>query len=574
MLRYFANQKWVVLFFIVLIISDPLLTSKLNFLARDLFDNVGAGAAKNTILIIFLYLFCLWILKRVITFVENVVQAYLIKKIKIDLKHRLFCGIMKLDIYDFTNKDSGDYISLFTNDVNILENKYFNSLIGLLFDISSIVILGASFFVLEKTIASTILVIGIISMMVPVFFQKYTSEKSLKYSKAIGLFTQKIKEFFMAYPTIKNYAVENKIIERFEDENNATENAKFEAEYALSLANALGAFFAWFMQFVSVGTGIFLVMNGKTTIGTVIAAQSFASDLGSPLQTFVLKLNSIRSVKTIISGMRTFLEVNNAGSQKESQIEHYQNAKIQFNNVNLKIGETTIIDDFSFNFMPSKKYLVLGRNGSGKSTLFKLLKKSFGNYSGRIQIGDADIKTMSDNQISKYVSYMRENVSLLSGTVKENIMLYRDCSEDDLSRAIEQTQVNITIERDIQDGGLNISSGEQRRIEIARSLLNSAKILVFDEVVSTLDIETAYEIEKLALSFDDKTIIFISHNFSGKLIKEYDEILIMHAGTLVAHGSYDELIKSDAYFQRICDIKLGQRKILNTQQSEFWIHSF
>ena len=82
--------------------------------------------------------------------------------------------------------------------------------------------------------------------------------------------------------------------------------------------------------------------------------------------------------------------------------------------------------------------------------------------------------------------------------------------------------------------------------------------MVFDEVVSTLDIETAYEIEKLALGFKDKTVVFISHNFSGKLIKEYDEILVMKDGKLLSHGKYDDLINECTYFKKICKIKFGE----------------
>lgn len=81
--------------------------------------------------------------------------------------------------------------------------------------------------------------------------------------------------------------------------------------------------------------------------------------------------------------------------------------------------------------------------------------------------------------------------------------------------------------------------------------------MIFDEVVSTLDIETAYEIERLALGFEDKTVIFISHNFSGKLISEYDEILVMGQGKLLSHGPYDKLIQECEYFKKICEIKFG-----------------
>ena len=72
-----------------------------------------------------------------------------------------------------------------------------------------------------------------------------------------------------------------------------------------------------------------------------------------------------------------------------------------------------------------------------------------------------------------------------------------------------------------------------------------------------MDIESAYDIEKLALGFNDKTVIFISHNFSGKLIREYDEILVMSNGKLISHGPYEELLKKCDYFRKICDIKFG-----------------
>ena len=100
------------------------------------------------------------------------------------------------------------------------------------------------------------------------------------------------------------------------------------------------------------------------------------------------------------------------------------------------------------------------------------------------------------------------------------------------------SQIKLDLERIINDEGRNISSGEQRRIEIARSLLSSVRMIIFDEVVSTLDIETAYEIEKMALNFKDETVVFISHNFSGKLIREYDDILVMQAGQLLTHGTF------------------------------------
>ena len=233
------------------------------------------------------------------------------------------------------------------------------------------------------------------------------------------------------------------------------------------------------------------------------------------------------------------------------------NVDVVFEDLCLTINDKKIIDHFSFTFEKGKKYLMVGLNGSGKSSLFKALKKWFNSCTGSIRINNQNVDSLSNEILSDTVSYLNENVSLFSGSVKENVSLFKDYSTDVFQNAIDAAQVRLDFDSIVNDEGRNISSGEQRRIEIARSLLHSSQVLIFDEVVSTLDIETAYEIEKLALNFSDKTVVFISHNFSGKLIREYDEILVMDSGKLLAHGTYEELIQSCEYFKKICEIKFG-----------------
>mgnify|MGYP003300555186 CR=1 FL=1 len=213
------------------------------------------------------------------------------------------------------------------------------------------------------------------------------------------------------------------------------------------------------------------------------------------------------------------------------------------------------LDNFSFKFKYGKKYLIIGKNGSGKSSLFRLLKKRYLSYNGDIKIGKSDIKELSTKELSKAISYLNEKVDLFSGTIRDNITLFSSQnSDEEISKAICKTQLKIDQNRQVNDSGFNISSGEKRRIEIARSILKGASVIVFDEVVSTLDVITAYEIEKMILNYE-KTIIFISHNFSAKLIKKYDEILIMDEGKLIDSGSYSQLIKRNEYFRKICQVK-------------------
>lgn len=566
MIKYLLKQKWYIGLILVLIIAEPTINSVLNFWLQGLFNTAEPGANKIVLLRLLTIGFLLWILKRLLSYASGLLKARFICNAKQDVKHKMFISLLGLETSNIAETaSSGEYLSLFVNDINLIEQRFFNQIVSLISSVLSIVILGSSFIALNAKLAAAILLFGIVAMFVPVFFSKNLNEKNLKYSNMISKFTQKTKEFFTAYPTIKNYSIENEIIDKFNGINAESEDTKFEAEAALTLANNVGALLSWFMQFIGVGFGLMLVVKGEILVGTVIAAQSFASDLGLPLQNVIISINSIRSTKEIVKKVETIADsqVNRSVNAKFNESQNInavtlpETIDVFFEDLSLTLGGKTIIVHFSFKFENGKKYLIVGLNGSGKSSLFRALKKWFHNCTGTIRINETNIDSLSNSTLSTVVSYLNENVSLFSGSVKDNVSLFTDYSPVSFQKAIQAAQVRLDLEREINDEGRNISSGEQRRIEIARSLLRSARFLIFDEVVSTLDIETAYEIEKLALDFSDKTVVFISHNFSGKLIREYDEILVMDSGRLVAHGKYEELINTCDYFRRICEIKFG-----------------
>lgn len=569
-LKQIFKYKWFLLAVLILIIAEPSLNSVMNFLLQKMFDIATPGGNKTEFLRLLSAGFLLWMLKRVIIYSNGVIKTRFICNAKQDIKHYLFVKILGRDAVNISEiASSGEYVSIFTNDIMLLETRFFNQLLGLVSGLFSVAILGSSFVVLNVKLAWPIIGFGIISMFIPAFFSRQLNKKSFVYSESISKFTQKLKEYMSAYPTIKNYAIEQQIIEHFDIENNVAENAKFDADCTLTLADCIGQLIAWFMQLISVGLGLTYVIKGEILIGTVIAAQSFASDLAGPLNNIVMNINAIRSVKNIVDKLEKISSEEKADCNKvtnekvDDVVEHHvldsnSNINVVFDNFSLVLNNQNIIRNFSYCFQSGKKYLIVGLNGSGKSTLFKSLKKWYGVYGDSIRLNDVPLSNISNDELSRYVSYLNENVSLFSGSVKENITLFRECNAHVFFNAVENAQVNLNLERIVSEDGRNISSGEQRRIEIARSLLSLVKVIVFDEVVSTLDIETAYEIEKMALELKDKTVIFISHNFSGKLIQEYDEILVMQDGCLIGHGKCDELLKTCDYFKRICEIKFGK----------------
>lgn len=566
MIKLMLKYKWYLIFIVILMIIEPTINSVLNFWLQRLFNSATVNADIIFVLRLLTVGFLLWMSKRIVTHTMLIIRDRFICNMKSDIKHKMFMKLLFVNTSNISQSTSGgEYISMFTNEILLLEQRYLNQIMGLISGVFSIAILGYSFVVLNVKLASVIIGFGFLTMFVPVFFSANLNSKNIIYTKKIATFTQKFKEYISAFPTIKNYSIEPEIMKGFDDANNDTENSKFEADCAVTLANSVGQLLAWFMQFIGVGLGIMMVIKGEILVGTVIAAQSFASDLALPIQNIIININSIRSVRNVVKKLETFTDTFSEDPaaaiadipKNKTLVRPDASYDIEFDSLSLTIDNKTIIDNFSFRFESGKKYLVVGINGSGKSSVFKVLKKWYKSFSGNIIINGIPLSEYSNEELSQIVSYLSENVSLFAGTLRDNISLFRDYCSEDMKRATEASHIALDLNRQIIDEGKNISSGEQRRVEIARSLLKSSAILIFDEVVSTLDIETAYEIEKSALELPNKTVIFISHNFSGKLIREYDKIIVMHSGKIVASGTYDELMEKSPYFKRICEIKFG-----------------
>lgn len=559
MIKRLLKYKAFIGVILSLIFLEPSITSWLYLWLQKLYNTVNIGTPKVYIIGLLMTGISVWMIKRLIAFTVSVVKSKFICSIKQDLKHDLFVNAMGMNTASLSHiASSGEYISTFTNDIAIIEQRYFNNIISLCSNIISLLILGSTFFTMTPKLATFVFIFSVLVMFVPAAFSKKLNSSNLIYSNNLSKFTQKIKEFLNGYSTIKNYSVETVICEKFDEKNEEVEDSKYIYDCSLSRADSIGSLLTWFTRVVVIGVGLVLLSRGEMLLGTIVAAQAFAEEIATPLQSIVENANAIRSVKSIVQKIEDITSIPIDMKPVNTDMANpFSEINIQFDNLSIAVDEKVIVENFSFEFQQGKKYLIIGKNGSGKSSLFKALKKRFQSYSGEILINGTNIKQLTNHEISTLVSYLNENVSLFSGSLKDNITFWNYFADEQLERAIDRSHIEINSERFIGEDGYNISSGEQRRIEIARSMLSPTKVLIYDEVVSTLDIETAYEIEKEALEFEDKTVIFISHNFSGKLIKQYDGIIVMKDGGIVASGTYDELISTCDYFKKICSIKFG-----------------
>lgn len=554
---YLWKKKWNVLGYILLAIAASSSMATLNLYIAPVFDDAQAGNYDSVILrlgVMFLW----YIATRLLDYYTELTGIHVVNTVRQNIKQDLFGAVMNKQLPAFAGRDTGEYIAEFTNDITLIENKFLVPCKEMVSYLITIVTACAAIFTIDVRMTLVLALGVVICLSIPLIMTRYTTSRMSRFLHRFDHYVQFLKDSFSAFFTFKNYAVENKIVDNFTEENTQVEKDKYRAEFSLVVMNNLVGRFAWAIEILVVVIGLVGVIKGSLTIGSVFSAYLLAGTLGVPLQSLGNRISMIRSVGAIEQKFKALSELDEIVSPAEDFLTEDIKMDIKLEQVGLSIKGSPILHNINITFEHGKKYLVLGCNGSGKSTMAKLLKNTYSGYEGSILLDSYDLASPEGTALSRLVSYSNETVSLLSDTVRNNILLYRDVSEDRLETAVRLADLRVPMNRKAGDGGRFLSSGERRKLELARALIDDPQVMILDEVVSTLDIETAYEIEKLVLSLEDRTVIMISNAFSGQLLDQYDQIILMNQGRIISQGTHSEMLRDSEEYREIYRIRCGE----------------
>ncbi len=555
--KYLWKKKWLILLFVVLYLISSSSMSYVNLQVKPLFDGAQTGKFSEVIFGL-LFIFLGFLFARLIEHYSNLAGIHLVNVVRRDIKRDLFSNVINKKLPDYADKNVGEYIAEFTNDITIVEEKFlipFKEVISYF-----IILLTTSVAILTIDYRMVLIVLGGVALCVglPFLMVKHASNRMIKFLARFDQFVQRLKDTFTAFFTFKNYAVEGKVVEKLNKENDEVEEVKFKAEMSIVVIHNVVGRLAWLVEILVIVTGMLGVVYGDLSVGHVFSAALLAGNLGRPLQDFSGRISKMQSVKGIAKKFKIIGALDERVKEDESIVKYAPDFDIKIENVSLSLKDSLILDNVSMTFERGKKYLIIGGNGSGKSTTAKLLKNNYRSYSGTVKLGEHDLQSPEGVGLTRHISYSNETVSLISDTVRNNVTLYRDVDEDRLERATKLAELGVSLDRMVGDNGRFLSSGERRKLEIARALIEEPKVLIFDEVVSTLDIETAYEIEKLVLSLKDLTVIMISNAFSGQLLGEYDEIIMMDKGRVIASGKHKDMLEKSPEYRKVYQLRCGE----------------
>lgn len=301
--------------------------------------------------------------------------------------------------------------------------------------------------------------------------------------------------------------------------------------------------------------GVGMIASQSLTMGGLIACSILAGRAVAPLAQVATLLSRLTMTRTAYRQLDRFMEMPTEGRGPEALALDRVGGRIEFRNVHFAYPGTTeaALNGVSFEIKPGEKVALLGRVGSGKSTIARIVLGLYPPSEGLVLIDGTEVRQLDAAKLRRHVGSVLQDTVLLSGTVRDNIVLDREHIDDEeLLRAARLSGTHDFMGRlangyelRLADRGESLSGGQRQSIAVARALAGKPSILLLDEPTSAMDTQTEMAlIERLQRELSDRTALLITHRLP--LLKLVSRVLVIDSGKVIADGPRDAILKQIA----------------------------
>ena len=379
-------------------------------------------------------------------------------------------------------------------------------------------------------------------------------------------------EMITGVATIKATASEREMRWRWEDLFTSTINAQFRGQKLGNSLQIIGGSINTLGSTALLWYGAMLVIQDELTIGQFVAFNMMIGSVISPVLSVVGLWDRFQEVLVSIERLDDVFSAEPEESPyKPMLVLPRIQGNVKFENVSFRYSqdeERNTLQNLSFEVQAGETVAIVGRSGSGKSTLVKLLQGFYYPEKGRLTIDGHDIRHISLQSLRSQLGVVPQDCFLFSGTILENITLYKNGQGDNstgLEEAIEVAKLAeahafiqdmpLGYQTPVGERGTSLSGGQRQRIAIARALLGDPRILVLDEATSSLDTESERRFQQnLARISRDRTSFIIAHRLST--VRNADRILVLDKGILAEQGNHEQLMAERGLYYHLAQQQL------------------
>lgn len=528
------------------------------------FTNTAVGGRIDDFkrILVLSILFLVW--NSFIQFMKESSQGYLIYLKTKKMQSMLIQSLLMKKTNYIEPSEEDKYLSIVSNDINVYQNDYLKSKFKLIHNI----VRASSSIYLLLIYSKWIFAVAIIFSMFPLLVSKIFANKLADFKKKASDYKIEqvsfLKEMISGLSIFKSFNVEKLIEDRAFEKIEKVEKANLMSLIFGSLVSSISGLFGTAVFIVVFGVGTYQVIIGAITIGALIGGVQLINNVVYPSIDISNNINMINSTKFIRERFEKLISEKEEEEEISKDIGSFDSIKME--NVEYSYNNTNFaVKNINMEFEKNKKYAIVGRSGSGKSTLLKLLLNPKANYKGKININDQSVKNIDNKSYRKLIGVVNQSEFIFDGSIKDNITLFNEYTEEEINMAIKKARVDSILEEkelnlETKINSNTLSGGEKQRISVARCLLRKSKIMLFDEVTSALDNIIAADIEKTIVEMDEVTSIVITHRLNKDYLEEFDKIIVVDGGQIVEQGSFDTLMSEDTLFKSLFILKEWKSK--------------
>lgn len=469
---------------------------------------------------------------------------------------------LPVDYYSL--EPDGKIVAKITSDSNGVRTFYMTmySIMNALVNICSVYI---GLIVLEPALGLIVLaVVPLILVWITVYRRKVRSYY-LELRETGSRITGKLNELISGALIIQDFNQEENMLEEYEELVNRynyndvkanTINIYFGWELLLILKRIAELGILFYLGFEACKVGGILVTAGLITTFT-----SYLDKMIHPIDAIFNNLNELED--SLVAANRVFMFIDSENDTRVLDGEEAPlniNGEVTFKNIKFAyVGDNYVLDDVSLHIPAGKKIGIVGHTGSGKSSLMNLLLGYNDYQEGELLVDGVDVKTYNKASYRKNLGIVLQNPALFAGTIKSNVTMEREYSDEEVITVINQVGAGYMLKKNplgintpVSFKGENLSLGEKQLLSFARILLRKPKIIVLDEATANIDSQTEERIKHaMDVVADGRTTFIIAHRLST--IKDADEIVVLDHGKIVGKGSHSYLYENCMVYKDMYD---------------------
>lgn len=555
----FRYQKFLVQLVIGLL-AGSILQLVFPFLTQSIVD---VGIKNQDIHFIYLILFAqlaLFLGKIAIEVVRGWILLHLSTRINISLVSDFFIKLMNLPIAFFDTRMTGDILQRI-NDHKRIERILTTSSLNVLFSMVNLIVFSIVLGYYSLQIFGVFIVGSILYFSWIAIFLKKRRDLDYKQFSQVSQEQSKVIELINGMQEIKLH--------------NAEKQKRWSWEYVQARLFKLSMEGLALEQYQSVGSGFInefknilitvlsakLVIDGNITLGMMLAITYIVGQLNSPIAQLIGFVRELQDAKISLERLSEIHEKEDEEPQNEERIlEIPPNASFNLHQVSFRyIGsDQLVLKELDLEIPANKITAIVGVSGSGKTTLMKLLLKFYDPNAGEIQLGNYNLKTISQNTWRSQFGVVMQEGYIFNDTIANNIAVGVDSiDKQKLAHAVDVANIQEFIETlplsyntKIGIEGVGLSTGQKQRLLIARAVYKNPNYLFFDEATSALDANNEKVImEKLNTFFENKTVLVIAHRLST--VKNAHQIVVLDKGKIVEVGNHQSLVKKKGNYYHL-----------------------